>query len=138
MNTENAITIEFVADIMEDWDNVEVHPCKDYPEGTEQCEPEEAEFWSVYLHMVAGGLCCIADLPTQELAETFADMVRNLAAKYKPEPVRERPFLFIQVVQAASKPEAEDKARNGIFDELHPYNGILATPEQISEKLNQA
>jgi hypothetical protein len=52
--------------------------------------------------------------------------------------LEERPFLFVQVVQAASESEAEDKARNGNFDELHPYNGILATPEQISEKLNQA
>jgi hypothetical protein len=37
----------------------------------EVCEPNEAELWSVYVHLVEGGVSCIADFATQSEAEQF-------------------------------------------------------------------
>lgn len=59
------------------YDAVEVHPVREYPDtegGTfcEQCEPEEAHFWSVYGHLKEGGLECFEDFETEEKAEAFA------------------------------------------------------------------
>ncbi len=71
------------------WNGIEVHPCKEYPDGkgasfVEQCEPEEADFWSVYLHLKAGGLECVADLPTEALANSLADLLTLTQKAFKP------------------------------------------------------
>lgn len=61
------------------WDNVEVSPVYWYKENDfcEVCEESEATFFSVYLHQIEGGVQCIADLPTRELAEQLAELIEN-------------------------------------------------------------
>ena len=62
------------------WDAVEVHPVYEDGEGTaEVCEEGEQTFYSVYLHLPEGGINCIADLATKELAMQFAELIRNIA-----------------------------------------------------------
>ncbi len=60
------------------FDAMEIHPCKtengngmlrSNTELVEQCEPEEAEFWSVYVHYVGGGIDSIADCTTEAEAK---------------------------------------------------------------------
>jgi len=82
MNTEdmNYTEIIFVNEIQGKWDAIEVHPVKQIDDDCcEQCEADEADFWSVYQHMVGGGLNCLADLPTKEKADQFAEMLMRLA-----------------------------------------------------------
>lgn len=76
------------------FDAFEVHPCKVVYEdksldpkiqAVEQCEPEEAEFWSVYIHLVGGGLDCIADCETEEQANQLVEFLTALATNYKSE-----------------------------------------------------
>jgi hypothetical protein len=76
------------------YDALEVHPVRDWfwndaQAGSrpfpgeldretccEQCAPHEAHFWSVFGHLVTGGLECFADFPSQAEAEAFAERVR--------------------------------------------------------------
>lgn len=60
-------------------DGLEVHPVCDLYAGEdtdetccEICEPEEAHFWSVYGHLQAGGINCLADFDTRAEAYAFA------------------------------------------------------------------
>lgn len=69
-----------------DYDGLEVSPVKTYPEadgenGTfcEVCEPHEADFWSVYAHLVAGGVECFEDFGTEAEAMAHAE---NLLADH--------------------------------------------------------
>ncbi len=39
----------------------------------EPCSPDQAEFWSVYAHCVVGGVICIGDFETSELADAYAE-----------------------------------------------------------------
>lgn len=48
----------------------------------EQCEPEEAQAWSVYIHLVDGGSECISDHATQQDAETFVTFLKVLIENY--------------------------------------------------------
>ncbi len=68
------------------WDNVEVHPVVYLPEHDcfDQCDEDDPNLycWSVYLHQIKGGIQCIADLPTKELAEQLAKLIKY-AAKSK-------------------------------------------------------
>lgn len=71
------------------WDSVEVHGCKvshdaQGNELVEQVGDEEAEFFTVYLHDVAGGIYSVADLKTRQLAEALADLIQWSAANYQP------------------------------------------------------
>lgn len=72
---------------LKQWDNIEIHPCKVYKENDkefwEQCEENEAQFYSVYIHLIDGGLQCIADFTTKELAERFARTLRTLTMSVK-------------------------------------------------------
>ncbi|MCB1094686.1 MAG: hypothetical protein KDN22_03810 [Verrucomicrobiae bacterium] len=43
----------------------------------EQCKPEEADLWSVFGHLVEGGLECFGDFPTEAEATSFALLVLN-------------------------------------------------------------
>ena len=42
----------------------------------------EASFFSVYLHQVSGGVDCVADLPTLELAKQLAELIENACKSY--------------------------------------------------------
>ncbi len=75
------------------FDAIEVHPCKvierveigtsgKFCDTIEQCEPEEAEFWSVYVHFVGGGLDCIADCDTKGEADCLAELVERIATNF--------------------------------------------------------
>ncbi len=69
------------------WDRVEIHPVVYLPEHHdcfEPCEDNDPDLycWSVYLHQIKGGIQCIADLPTRELAEQLAKLIKN-ASKSK-------------------------------------------------------
>ncbi len=73
------------------FDEIEVHPCKVVDEdktnnltvqAIEQCEPEEAEFWSVYVHFVGGGIDCIADCDTKDEADTLAEIIKRIATNF--------------------------------------------------------
>ena len=83
------------------WNGIEVYPCRNASyknkenktiTGVEQCEEGAAEFYSVYLHITdkdgsnerVGGLECIADLPTKDLAEKLANVIKRAAANYRP------------------------------------------------------
>lgn len=57
------------------FDAFEVHPCLTITELDdfgrpihETCEPEEAQFWSVYGHTPGAGLECLCDCPTEAIA----------------------------------------------------------------------
>lgn len=66
------------------YDGLEVHPVQDVEEANgvtycEQCEPEEADFWSVYGHLKTGGVECLDDFPDRAKALAFA---KQLLAAY--------------------------------------------------------
>jgi len=63
-----------------DFDAVEVEPVCEFPDGTvEVCDRHSAEitFWSVYLHLKEGGVICIADAPTEDMANTIAHALQT-------------------------------------------------------------
>ena len=61
------------------WDgDIEVSPVFDNGIFVEVCEPKDAEYYGVYLHQKTGGVQCVADLPTKELAESFALLIKNI------------------------------------------------------------
>lgn len=75
------------------FDGFEVHPCKvveeinipDKLQCVEQCEPAEAQFWSVYVHLVGAGLDCIADCETEKEANELVEFLKALICFYKGE-----------------------------------------------------
>ena len=75
-NTSNLLLPEWITDI-DIFDGLEVHPVKTewYKGGTycEQCEPHEAEFWSVYGHCKEGGVLCIDDFVDEKSAVDYAN-----------------------------------------------------------------
>jgi hypothetical protein len=80
-NDDQIITANFHT-ITEPFDEVEVHPCRYIDnESVEQCEPAQANFWSTYVHFTAGGLDCVADFATQELAEQFRTFLKSIIDK---------------------------------------------------------
>lgn len=71
-----------------DFDAVEVHPVSlwqnpDDPSGTycEVCDEDTdtPDFWSAYVHCVAGGVECVGDFATYDEADAYA---REVAAKH--------------------------------------------------------
>lgn len=77
------------------FDCFEVHPCrvvgedKSLPiaiQSIEQCEPNEAEFWSVYVHLIGGGLDCIADCETEKQANELVEFLKVLCNVHDPNP----------------------------------------------------
>lgn len=65
--------------VLQPFDGFEVQPCKEIePEIIEVCEPHEADFWSAYYHLTAGGVDCIADFETQEQANTFIEFLESV------------------------------------------------------------
>jgi hypothetical protein len=66
------------------YDEVEVHPVLhlETPGGEmffEVCERDDPDIhcWSVYLHLRVGGVECIADCPTEDIANMVAWAVRR-------------------------------------------------------------
>jgi hypothetical protein len=74
------------------WNATEVHGCRTVQETgehqfqyTEQCEDEDAEFFGVYVHLLEGGIDCVADLPTREQANELATLLEKAAKAYQHE-----------------------------------------------------
>jgi len=74
------------------FDGFELHPCKVINgvdsilaehEYIEQCEPNEAEFWSVYVHLVGAGLDCIADCENEQQAKNLIAFLEGLIRNFK-------------------------------------------------------
>lgn len=68
----------------DDYDGIEVHPCAKVGCGpddccVETCERDEAQFWSAYVHLKAGGVECIGDFATEQEAWDYA---KGVAAGY--------------------------------------------------------
>ena len=62
------------------FDGLEVHPVRELspeaeggPIPCEQCDPEDAHFWSVYGHCIEGGVDCLEDFPSEAQARAFAE-----------------------------------------------------------------
>jgi len=81
---------EFIADSAKvKWDEVEIEPVRENASG--DCEPvEEGQetFWSVYLHQIEGGVVCIADLPTKDLAIGLKELIENAARSFAKEQIK--------------------------------------------------
>ncbi|HEY5392458.1 MAG TPA: hypothetical protein VIJ57_10110 [Hanamia sp.] len=76
------------------FDGFEINPCKvvngeeNFPnkmQCIEQCEPHEAQFWSVYVHLFGAGLDCIADCETEQEAKDLVEFLKALIVFYKGE-----------------------------------------------------
>lgn len=61
-------------------DGLEIHPVREEMDEQggycEQCEPEEAHFWSVYAHLEEGGVDCLEDFPTEAEARRYAERLK--------------------------------------------------------------
>lgn len=63
------------------FDAVEIHGVRQFPDVSDPartcCEVDDANpsFFSVYLHCVAGGVACCADLPTYRMALRYAKAI---------------------------------------------------------------
>ena len=69
------------------WDDTEVSPvCYVGNDAVEVCEEGEENFYSLYLHQVEGGVQCIADLPTKELATDLEKLLQNAISHYSVAP----------------------------------------------------
>ena len=72
-------------DDIQHFDGFEYHPCTLHYIGdqeiVEQCEPEEAEFWSVYVRLIEGGLSCIADFDTEQECIEFIRFLEKIIEK---------------------------------------------------------
>lgn len=73
----------FPAEIDEPWDNIEVMPVWTDGVSCEPCEEGQESFWGVYLHQATGGVICVADLPTKEMAHAVADLIDNASKTRK-------------------------------------------------------
>lgn len=79
-NIHRGVSLQQKSIISTMYDGYEVHPCREIelPNGAEieraimACEPNEAEFWSVYGHLKEGGCECVADCLTEDIANKFA------------------------------------------------------------------
>ena len=76
IDAANALTPHWMRTIQE-FDALEIHPCavigrdSSGTEFVEQCEPEEAQFWTVYGHYRTGGLDAFEDCSTKPEATAF-------------------------------------------------------------------
>lgn len=65
----------------------EIHPWRvtnpgEIVEDVEQCEPEEAHFFSVYAHLKEGGLYCLVDCDTEAAATIFLQMIEQVVKSF--------------------------------------------------------
>jgi hypothetical protein len=71
------------------FDAIEIHPVKNIgteDEGTiwEQCEPEEADMWTVYVHYPGEGLEAIADCDTLDQAQQVKALMEHSFKFFSP------------------------------------------------------
>jgi len=65
------------------WDAVEVHPVWEDELGNGDVVDEGQEtYWGVYVHLVDGGIQCIAEMPTKELANDLEELIEKLAKTF--------------------------------------------------------
>lgn len=72
--------------ITQAWDNIEVHPIgveNDVAFILDTEDEGEIVYWSVYVHLVTGGIQEIADCPTKDQAIQLATLLGNAAKFYK-------------------------------------------------------
>lgn len=93
MRTNHFLEIYSVNNDNQPFDAVEIHPCKivgnDEKNGkdiVEQCEPDEEDFWGVYIHVPDMGLECIADAATREDAEALANLLMYAGKNFHRDP----------------------------------------------------
>lgn len=80
--TSNIITSSLPL-ITQPFNAIEIHPCKLIDENNvEQCDPKEAQFWSLYIHLCQGGLECIADFACEDLAINFKNFLNSFKSLY--------------------------------------------------------
>jgi len=83
IDAANALTPNWMRSIKE-FDALEIHPCavvgcdSSATEFVEQCEPEQAHFWTVYGHYRSGGLDAFEDFSTEAEAVTFFDRLLDM------------------------------------------------------------
>jgi len=71
------------------WDDVHVSGCKNFhaidhdDTWAEQVDDDQAEFWSVFLHDVNGGVFCVADVPTKKQALLLSHLILSAALSYQ-------------------------------------------------------
>jgi hypothetical protein len=83
--TENPWGKKMSEELLKKFDAFEVHPvCEVNPHFTgevkrtyEICDPEDAETWSVYGHLIKGGIDCLCDCPTKEIAEVIYTVLES-------------------------------------------------------------
>ncbi|MFZ1806394.1 MAG: hypothetical protein WAU36_04185 [Cyclobacteriaceae bacterium] len=72
--------------ITQPFNAIEIHPCKLIDEhNVQQCEPQEAQIWSLYIHLCQGGLECIADFASEDLANNFRNFLNSFKTLYTSE-----------------------------------------------------
>lgn len=80
----DAIDERYAEDIIDgkphNFDAIEIHGVKKLPGDSVEVDDENPDFFSLYLHVVAGGTECVGDFSTRELANQYAD---ELSIKYK-------------------------------------------------------
>lgn len=69
------------------FDDIEIHPVLAYKDGNkicfEECSPDLAENWSVYLQRKGGGLICIADCKDAQTAMNLVQLIRIIVEHWK-------------------------------------------------------
>ena len=98
---DDPIPAFFPKSVPEKWDNIEMNAVcytdRDEPKlGVEMCDPEFADFWSVYLHDINGGVSCVADLQTREEADSLFDLLHKAAVNVDSEMKYLRPASKFQ------------------------------------------
>lgn len=79
------IDVTFI-EVLGKYNCLEIHPCKHVDEeNVSTCGPDEAEFWTVYYHLVEGGLYCIADFDTESNAIDFKKFLESFLKFHAPE-----------------------------------------------------
>lgn len=70
---------------VEPFDAIEYLPVFEDEDGSVSvCEEGQHSYWAVYIHMVGGGIDCIADVATKEQAMELTCTLEKLFVNYKP------------------------------------------------------
>lgn len=73
------------------WNAVEVWPVREEDGVTcVPCEEGQEHFWSVYVHLMEGGVTCVADLPDKAAAYALAELIERAGSRYYPLPLPAR------------------------------------------------
>ena len=57
------------------FDGYEIHPVRESANYMTQCEPEEADYWTLYGHYNTGGLEAIGDFKSEESAQEILQAI---------------------------------------------------------------